>query len=331
MEAGNVVNILQWLNSKILWGPPALIFLLGTHIFLTFRLRFIQRYIGTAIKLSISRDSEGQGDVSQFGALATALAATIGTGNIVGVATAIAGGGPGAVFWCWITGVFGIATKYSEAVLAVKYRVRTEDGSMAGGPMYVLERALKCRWAGVLFSIFAAIAAFGIGNTVQANAISGLAYEAMSIPRWVTGIVLMFLTAIVILGGVRSIAKVCGALVPFMAGFYVIGCLVILLISYSTIPETIKLIITHAFYWQGNGWRLSGARSYRGNEIRRFARVILQRVGARLCANSCCSGSDKEPCQAGTCFGKRNFLGHGSSLRDDRIGFGEYRSLERRP
>src|SRR5512134_2891916 len=155
--------------SDIVWGPPLLILLLGTHIFLTFRLRFIQRFIGKAIKLSLRRSSEGRGDVSQFGALTTALAATIGTGNIVGVASAVASGGPGAVLWMWLTGVFGIATKYGEAVLSVKYRIVTARGEMAGGPMYVLERGLKMKWLGVLFAIFTAIAAFGIGNMTQAN------------------------------------------------------------------------------------------------------------------------------------------------------------------
>src|SRR5213082_180003 len=160
--------------SDFVWGPPLLILLLGTHVFLTFRLRFIQRYLGKAIKLSVQRSHEGQGDVSQFGALTTALAATIGTGNIVGVATAIAAGGPGAVLWMWLTGVFGIATKYGEAVLAIKYRITTPQGTMAGGPMYALERGLHMRWLGVVFAALTAIAAFGIGNMVQANSISAM-------------------------------------------------------------------------------------------------------------------------------------------------------------
>ncbi|HLA76244.1 MAG TPA: alanine:cation symporter family protein, partial [Vicinamibacteria bacterium] len=149
--------------SDWVWGPPLLILLFGTHLYLTVRLRLIQRYLGLAIRLSFRREKEGEGDVSHFGALTTALAATIGTGNIVGVATAVAAGGPGAVLWMWLTGVFGIATKYAEAVLSVKYRVRTASGQMAGGPMYALERGLKMRWLGQVFAALTAVAAFGIG------------------------------------------------------------------------------------------------------------------------------------------------------------------------
>src|SRR6266487_2292816 len=233
--------------SDFVWGPPLLILLLGTHIFLTFRLRFIQRYIGKAIKLSVQRSSEGQGDVSQFGALTTALAATIGTGNIVGVATAIAAGGPGAVLWMWLTGVFGIATKYSEAVLSVKYRIKTERGRMAGGPMYVLERGMKQKWLGVIFAILTTISAFGIGNMVQANSISAMVNETFHIAPWITGLLMAILTAFVIIGGIKSIAKVCEALVPFMAIFYVGGCIILLLMNASAIPATIQLIFQSAF------------------------------------------------------------------------------------
>ncbi len=169
-----------------LWGPPMLILLFGTHIYLTIRLRFIQRYTGLGIRLSFAKETDGHGDVSHFGALATALAATIGTGNIVGVATAIALGGPGAVLWCWLTGVFGMSTKYAEAVLAVKYRVRTSDGTMLGGPMYALERGLNARWLAVLFCLFTAIAAFGIGNTVQANSIAVMVEETFAVSPWIT-------------------------------------------------------------------------------------------------------------------------------------------------
>src|SRR5512147_242416 len=146
-------SILQQV-SNVVWGPPMLILLFGTHLFLTFRLRFIQRYIGQAIRISLGRSKEGEGDVSQFGAMTTALAATIGTGNIVGVATAVAAGGPGAVLWMWLTGVFGIATKYAEAVLSVKYRIKTPTGLMAGGPMYVLERGMNKKWLAVIFAVF---------------------------------------------------------------------------------------------------------------------------------------------------------------------------------
>ena len=163
--------------STLLWGWPMIILLLGTHIFLTIRLRFPQRKLLTAIRLSVRPDNQAKGDVSQFGALATALAATIGTGNIIGVATAVALGGPGAVLWCWLTGVFGISTKYAEGLVAIKYRVKTADGKMLGGPMYALERGLGWTWLAILFAIFTACASFGIGNTVQANAIATLSRE----------------------------------------------------------------------------------------------------------------------------------------------------------
>ena len=163
-----LLEIIEGINAAI-WGWPMMLLLLGTHIFLTFRLKIPQRKIFTAIKLSVKKDKNSSGDVSQFAALATSLAATIGTGNIIGVATAVSLGGPGAVLWCWLTGLFGIATKYAEGLLAIKYRVKTEDGRMLGGPMYALERGLGCKWLGILFCIFTAIATFGIGNTVQAN------------------------------------------------------------------------------------------------------------------------------------------------------------------
>ena len=173
--------------SSFLWGWPMIILLLGTHIFLTIRLRFPQRKIFKAIKLSVKKDKNATGDVSQFRALATALAATIGTGNIIGVATAIALGGPGAVFWCWLTGVFGISTKYAEGLLAVKYRVKTKRGTMLGGPMYALEKGLGWKWLAVLFALFAALASFGIGSTVQANAISTLVENQYGISPYITG------------------------------------------------------------------------------------------------------------------------------------------------
>ena len=239
-------DILNYL-SDLLWGYPMIILLIGTHIYLTIRLKFPQRKIFTAIKLSVTKDKDGDGDVSQFGALATALAATIGTGNIIGVGTAIALGGPGAVMWCWLTGVFGIATKYSEGLLAVKYRQKSEQGHMLGGPMYVLQEGLHSRWAGMLFAIFTAIAAFGIGSTVQANAISTLARDVIGINPWVTGTIVTILVGLVLVGGIKSIARVCSALVPFMAIVYVIGCIIILCMQSAYVWPAIKLIVTSAF------------------------------------------------------------------------------------
>jgi alanine or glycine:cation symporter, AGCS family len=237
-------------TSDLVWGPPMLLLLCGTHLFFTLRLRFMQRYLGTALRLSVARDSDSPGDVSQFGALTTALAATIGTGNIVGVATAVSAGGPGAVLWMWLTGVFGIATKYAEALLAVRYRVTTPRGEMAGGPMYVLRRGLGWPALGIVFAALTAISAFGIGNTVQANSIASLVTEHTGWPRWATGIPLALLTAAVVLGGIRSIATVCEALVPFMAIFYVGGCIVLLVRDAEMLPETITLIVRSAFTGQ---------------------------------------------------------------------------------
>lgn len=232
------------------WGVPMLVLLMGTHIFLTFRLGFVQKYIFRAIKISFSRHNEGDGDISHFGALTTALAATIGAGNIVGVGTAIAAGGPGAVLWMWLTGVFGIATKYAEAMLSVKYRITSKNGTFSGGPMYVLERGMKCRWLGILFAVFAAIAAFGIGNMVQANSIAVLVKDTFHISPWITGIIITVFTAIVIIGGITSIAKVCEKFVPFMTVFYVLGCIIILALKFDTIPATIMLIFKSAFTGQ---------------------------------------------------------------------------------
>ncbi|MBQ8936560.1 MAG: sodium:alanine symporter family protein [Bacteroidaceae bacterium] len=244
---------LQDLNALIaeaasqLWGWPMILLLLGTHMYLTVRLRFPQRRIFHAIRLSVSRDSDGEGDVSQFGALATSLAATIGTGNIVGVATAVALGGPGAVFWCWLTGVLGMATKYSEGLLAVKYRVKTSDGTMLGGPMYALERGLGWKSMAVAFCVLTAIASFGIGNTVQSNAISMLCAETYGLPPLWTGIATALLVGLVILFGVRGIARVCSMFVPLMALCYVLGCIAILCINGAYVWDALCLICRSAF------------------------------------------------------------------------------------
>ena len=245
--------------SGLLWGWPMIILLLGTHIFLTIRLRFPQRHLWTAIKLSVCRDKDAAGNVSQFGALATALAATIGTGNIVGVATAVALGGPGAVLWCWLTGLFGISTKYAEGLLAVKYRVKTKDGRLLGGPMYALERGLGWKWMAVLFAVFTAIASFGIGNTVQANAIATLTFETYQIDPIITGLVIAVLIGLVVLGGIKSIARVCTALVPFMAFFYVIGCIVILFMNGQFVWPALKLICVSAFTPEAAGGGFVGS------------------------------------------------------------------------
>ena len=243
----DTINDFFSLVSSFLWGWPMIILLLGTHIFLTFRLRIPQRKLFTGIKLSLKKDKQASGDVSQFGALATALAATIGTGNIVGVATAVALGGPGAVLWCWLTGIFGMSTKYAEGLLAVKYRVKGKDGHTYGGPMYALERGLNMKWLAILFAVFTALASFGIGCTVQANSIALLASETFGISDWVVGIIICILTASVILGGVKAIAKVCTFLVPFMAILYVIGCIIILVMNGAYVWPALQLIVNSAF------------------------------------------------------------------------------------
>lgn len=249
----NTINEFFSVTSSLLWGWPMIILLLGTHIFLTIRLHFPQRHILKAIRLSVQRDPDATGDVSQFSSLATALAATIGTGNIIGVATAIALGGPGAVLWCWLTGVFGIATKYAEGLLAIKYREKKPDGKVIGGPMFALEKGLGWRWAAILFAIFTALASFGIGNTVQANAIATLAYETYDISPYITGTVICLLTGAVILGGVKSIARVCATLVPLMALFYILGCIYIIGVNIDYAWPAIKLIVTSAFSPQAAG------------------------------------------------------------------------------
>ena len=240
-------QLVTWVDGKV-WGWGMILLLLGTHLFMTVRTGFIQRKtITKGIKLSVSKEPDADGEVSQFGALATALASTIGTGNIIGVGTAVALGGPGAVLWCWLTGVFGIATKYSESLIAVKYRVKTEDGRMQGGAMYALERGLHMRWLGLIFAVFAGFASFGIGCATQVNAIATVCNENLHINKAVVGIIIGVLTAVVIFGGIKSIARVCERLVPFMALFYVLGCIVILGINYDYIIPAITAICRLAF------------------------------------------------------------------------------------
>ncbi|MCR5314716.1 MAG: sodium:alanine symporter family protein [Bacteroidaceae bacterium] len=256
-------DIITTLND-FMWGWPMIILLLGTHIFLTFRLKIPQRKLLTAIKLSVQKDKDSKGDVSQFGALATSLAATIGTGNIIGVATAISLGGPGAVLWCWLTGVFGIATKYAEGLLAIKYRTKNAEGKMIGGPMYALERGMGMKWLAVVFCIFTAIAAFGIGNTVQANAISenvSLVCQDFIDPmtcKMIIGFIVAAIIGFVIIGGVHSIATWCTRLVPLMALLYVIGCIYILFVNHQYIIQALQLIVSEAFSLKAFGGGTAG-------------------------------------------------------------------------
>ncbi len=242
-----IFEIVQSVDDFV-WGWWMIFLLLGTHLFMTIRTGVIQRKsITKGIPLSVSKEDGADGEVSQFGALTTALASTIGTGNIIGVGTAIALGGPGAVLWCWLTGVFGIATKYAESLIAVKYRVKTADGRMQGGAMYALERGLNMKWLGMIFAVFAGFASFGIGCATQVNAIAEVCNENLGIDPWIVGLIVAALTALVIFGGIKSIANVCEKLVPFMAAFYVIGCIIILGINYDYIIPAIKTICRLAF------------------------------------------------------------------------------------
>ena len=261
---GTLARIIETVNN-CLWGLPMVLLLSGTHLFTTWKTGFIQRKIPLAVRLSLSRDKSSSGDISPFAALSTSLASTLGTGNIIGVGTAIALGGPGAVFWCWLTGVFGIATSYAESLIAIRYRVRAKDGTMLGGAMYALERGLHLKPLAILFAFFGVLTSFGIGCGVQVNAISAAAAPLVrqaaaasprlaallerwpSLPALAVGLITGLITCAVIFGGVRSVSKVCERLVPFMALFYLLGCLAILFINRAFLGKAIVLIMKSAF------------------------------------------------------------------------------------
>ena len=246
--------------SDFVWGPYMLTFLVGTGVYLSLRLFFLQfTMLPFALKQAFmphkkhgkkSDGSDHEGDVSQFGALMTALSATIGTGNIAGVATAVVLGGPGAVFWMWITAIFGMATKYAEAILAVKYRVKNERGEMSGGPMYYLEHGCKMKWLAIAFALFGSIAAFGIGSSVQSNSVALSVQSSLGIEPWITGVVLTVFTGLVILGGIKSIARASSVIVPVMAIVYVLGGLVIIFTNLDKLWPTVSLIFNDAFTGQ---------------------------------------------------------------------------------
>ena len=246
-----------------LWGPWFLVLLMGTHVYLTIRTGFIQRKLGLGIKLSIAKDKDATGDVTHFGALATALTCTIGTGNIIGVGTAIALGGPGALVWLWLTGVFGMATRYSESLISIKYRVKDDKGMIIGGAMFALERGLKMKWLGVLFALFTAMAAFWIGSGVQSNAVAALVKETFNVPNWITGVSIAFLSGLVIIGGLKRIATFSEALVPFISVIFIIGCLIILVMNHNYLIPAIQLICTRAFSFQSAGGGLAGFAAVR--------------------------------------------------------------------
>ena len=245
-----ILKILTEIRDQI-WGIPLIVLLVGTGIFLTYRLKGLQiRGLFYSLYLAFIKrkeDDQEKGDISHFQALMTALAATVGTGNIVGVAIAISTGGPGALFWMWITGIFGMATKYSEAVLAIKFREKDEFGTMSGGPMYYISKGLGWKWLGVMFAVFASIAAFGIGNMVQSNSIAEAANGWIGIPNWVTGIILATFTAMVVLGGIKSIARTTQIIVPLMIIVYITGASIILIMKITAIPKIFVLIFESAF------------------------------------------------------------------------------------
>ncbi len=246
--------------SNFLWSYILLFCLLGTHLYLTVLLRFPQRHLLRAMRYYISRDHAQEGQISHFSSLMISLAANVGTGNIIGVAVAVATGGPGAVFWCMMTGILGMSTRYAESLLATRYRVVNAGGSIVGGPMYALERGLRCKWLAVLFAVFTAIAAFGIGNITQANAVSGvLAESALGVPPWVTGVALFALVALVLLGGLKSIDRVCTACVPTMALIYMAACGLLLVANAQHILPAISLILESAFSPQAAGGGFIGS------------------------------------------------------------------------
>ena len=247
----NATNVLQQINSFV-WGPPLLILLVGTGIYLTLRLGLIQVFkLPLALRYLFSKDpddKDGQGDVSSFAALCTALAATIGTGNIVGVATAIKVGGPGALFWMWLAGFFGMATKYAECLLSVKYRVVDENGEMSGGPMYYIERGLGNKWLAKAFAFFGiGVALFGIGTFAQINSITEAVNLTFNVPILATAIIITVLVALITLGGIKSISKAAEIIVPFMTVFYVASSIMILGLNIEALPSTIILVVKSAF------------------------------------------------------------------------------------
>ena len=233
--------------SGFLWGYVLVFALLGVHLYLTCILRVPQLYLFRGLACTLRRKAQGN-SISHYASLAVSLAANVGTGNIVGVAVALAAGGPGAVFWCMITGVSGMATRYAESLLSVRYRRLDSEGNLVGGPMYAIEHGLKCKWLAVLFAVFTAVAAFGIGNITQANAAARVLNEsAMSVPTWFSGMMLAVLTALVLLGGLRGIARVCSSFVPIMVMVYILGCTLVLVTHSDFVLPAVQRIWESAF------------------------------------------------------------------------------------
>lgn len=246
----NKINSILTEAGSLIWGPAMISLLVGTGLYLTFRTGLVQFrgfFHAWALITGKYDDPDHEGDITHFQALSSALAATIGTGNIAGVATAIASGGPGAVFWMWITALVGMATKFTSCTLSQKFRRVNADGSVSGGPMFYLEYGLGMKWAGIMFALFTVIASFGIGNMVQANSVAEPLNDLLGIPRWMSGIMMALVTAMVIIGGIKRIAMVSSKVVPFMSGAYALSALVILFMHYDKIPALIVMIVNDAF------------------------------------------------------------------------------------
>lgn len=241
-----MLSILSSLNQFI-WGIPMPLLLFSVHIYFTIRLKGIQKHVGKAIRLSVKSDDSAEGDISGFAALTATLAATIGTGNIVGVSTAVALGGPGAIFWCWLTGLLGMATSYAECFLGVLYRKKSEDGTYIGGPMYAIENGMGKKWLAVLFCFFTLIASYGVGCSTQARAITETAKTLWGLPEYIVGIVIAIIVGLVIVGGINSIGKICTKLVPSMGFFYLFACLAILIINRNYLIQGLYTILSSAF------------------------------------------------------------------------------------
>jgi AGCS family alanine or glycine:cation symporter len=241
-----LIELIKNINN-FLWGIPLPALLFGTHIYFTVHLKGVQKHIKKAVKLSFTPDTTAEGDLSGFASLTATLAATIGTGNIVGISTAVALGGPGAIFWCWLTGLLGMATTYAECFLGVLYRRKTSDGTFLGGPMYAIEYGLKKKWLAILFCIFTLIASYGVGCSTQARAVTETAKTLWHLPEYAVGMIVAIIVGLVIVGGIKSIGKICSTLVPAMGFFYIFGCIILLIINYNYLIPAIGLIFKSAF------------------------------------------------------------------------------------
>ena len=269
-----MIEIIKSINN-FLWGIPMPILLFGTHIYFTIHLKGVQKHIKKAIKLSVTPDIAAEGDLSGFASLTATLAATIGTGNIVGISTAVALGGPGAIFWCWLTGLLGMATTYAECFLGVLYRRKTSDGTYLGGPMYALEYGLNKKWLAILFCILTLIASYGVGCSTQARAVTETARTLWNLPEYVVGMAIAVLVGMVIVGGVKSIGKICSTLVPAMGLFYTLGCFVLLIMNIKYLLPAFGVILQSAFVPSKLTAAVAGG--FIGSTIRSAARYGIAR------------------------------------------------------